>query len=105
VVTNASTASYYPTQSLACHNVSKAALACRPVLALEAGRGVWCRGRRPGKIAIRCANPAVSEKTERLPNPMRRSPDREVADLVAFLASDQAWLYHRRDGADRRGER
>jgi 3-oxoacyl-[acyl-carrier protein] reductase len=95
VVNNASTASYYPTRGLVGYNVSKAALVMLTrVLALEWARdGVRVVGVAPGKIDTDLVQPILrwSEKTERPLNPMRRiGLDREVADLVAFLASDQA---------------
>jgi 3-oxoacyl-[acyl-carrier protein] reductase len=95
VVNNASTASYYPSRGLVGYNVSKAALVMLTrVLALEWARdGVRVVGVAPGKIDTDLVQPILrwSEKTERPLNPMRRiGLDREVADLVAFLASDQA---------------
>jgi NAD(P)-dependent dehydrogenase (short-subunit alcohol dehydrogenase family) len=95
VVNNASTASYYPTRGLVGYNVSKAALVMLTrVLALEWARdGVRVVGVAPGKIDTDLVQPILrwSEKTERPLNPMRRiGLDREVADLVAFLACDQA---------------
>jgi 3-oxoacyl-[acyl-carrier protein] reductase len=64
------------------------------VLALEWARdGVRVVGVAPGKIDTDLVQPILqwSEKTDRPLNPMRRiGQDHEVADLVAFLASDQA---------------
>jgi NAD(P)-dependent dehydrogenase (short-subunit alcohol dehydrogenase family) len=95
VVNNASTASYYPSRGLVAYNVSKAALVMLTrVLALEWARdGVRVVGIAPGKIDTELVQPILrwAEKTERPLNPMRRiGQDREVADLVAFLASPQA---------------
>jgi NAD(P)-dependent dehydrogenase (short-subunit alcohol dehydrogenase family) len=95
VVNNASTASYYPSRGLVAYNVSKAGLVMLTrVLALEWARdGVRVVGVAPGKIDTELVQPIVrwSEKTERPLNPMRRiGQDHEVADLVVFLASDQA---------------
>lgn len=95
VVNNASTASYYPSRGLVAYNVSKAGLVMLTrVLALEWARdGVRVVGVAPGKIDTELVQPVVrwSEKTERPLNPMRRiGQDHEVADLVVFLASDQA---------------
>jgi 3-oxoacyl-[acyl-carrier protein] reductase len=95
VVNNASTASYYPSRGLVGYNVSKAALVMLTrVLALEWARdGVRVVGVAPGKIDTDLVQPILrwSEKTERPLNPMRRiGLDREVADLVAFLASSRA---------------
>lgn len=95
LVNNASTASYYPSRGLVAYNVSKAALVMLTrVLALEWARdGVRVVGVAPGKVDTDLAQPILrwTEKTERPLNPMRRiGQDREVADLVAFLASPQA---------------
>jgi len=95
VVNIASTASYYPSRGLVAYNVTKAALVMLTrVLALEWARdGVRVVGVAPGKIDTDLVQPILrwSEKTERPLNPMRRiGHDHEVADLVAFLASDQA---------------
>jgi 3-oxoacyl-[acyl-carrier protein] reductase len=95
VVNNASTASYYPSRGLVAYNVSKAALVMLTrVLALEWARdGVRVVGVAPGKVDTDLVQPILrwSEKTERPLNPMRRiGQDREVADLVTFLASPQA---------------
>jgi NAD(P)-dependent dehydrogenase (short-subunit alcohol dehydrogenase family) len=80
---------------LVAYNVTKAALVMLTrVLALEWARdGVRVVGVAPGKIDTDLVQPILrwSEKTERPLNPMRRiGHDHEVADLVAFLASDQA---------------
>jgi NAD(P)-dependent dehydrogenase (short-subunit alcohol dehydrogenase family) len=95
VINNASTASYYPSRGLVAYNVTKAALVMLTrVLALEWARdGVRVVGVAPGKIDTDLVQPILrwSEKTERPLNPMRRiGRDHEVADLVAFLASDRA---------------
>lgn len=95
VVNNASTAAYYPSRGLVAYNVSKAALVMLTrVLALEWVRdGVRVVGVAPGKIDTDLVQPILrwSEKTDRPLNPMRRiGHDDEVADLVAFLASQRA---------------
>jgi 3-oxoacyl-[acyl-carrier protein] reductase len=95
VVNNASTASYYPSRGLVAYNVSKAALVMLTrVLALEWARdGIRVVGVAPGKIDTDLVQPILrwAEETERPLNPMRRiGQDREVADLVTFLASPQA---------------
>jgi 3-oxoacyl-[acyl-carrier protein] reductase len=95
VVNNASTAAYYPSRGLVAYNVSKSALVMLTrVLALEWARdGVRVVGVAPGKIDTDLVQPILrwSERTAQPLNPMGRiGADREVADLVAFLVSDQA---------------
>jgi NAD(P)-dependent dehydrogenase (short-subunit alcohol dehydrogenase family) len=95
VVNNASTAAYFPSRGLAAYNVSKSALIMLTrVLALEWARdGVRVVGVAPGKIETELVQPILrwTEKHEMPLNPLRRiGEDREVADLVAFLASDRA---------------
>lgn len=95
VVNNASTASYFPSRGLAAYNVSKSALVMLTrVLALEWVRdGIRVVGVAPGKIETELVGPILqwSEKHDVPLNPMRRiGSGTEVADLVAFLASDQA---------------
>jgi 3-oxoacyl-[acyl-carrier protein] reductase len=95
VVNNASTAAYFPSRGLVAYNVSKSALVMLTrVLALEWARdGVRVVGVAPGKIDTDLVQPILrwSEQTDRPLNPMGRiGADREVADLVAFLAGDQA---------------
>lgn len=95
VVNNASTAAYFPSRGLVAYNVSKAAMVMLTrVLALEWAReGVRVVGVAPGKIDTELVAPIVAwtEKHEMPLNPMRRiGTAGEVADLVAFLVSDQA---------------
>jgi 3-oxoacyl-[acyl-carrier protein] reductase len=95
VVNNASTASYYPSRGLVAYNVSKSAMVMLTrVLALEWARdGVRVVGVAPGKIDTDLVAPIVAYTEKRaLPlNPLGRiGADREVADLVAFLVSEQA---------------
>ena len=95
IVNNASTASYYPSRGLVAYNVSKSALVMLTrVLALEWARdGIRVVGVAPGKIDTDLVQPILrwSEKRNLALNPMRRiGEDGEVADLVAFLVSDQA---------------
>ena len=95
IVNNASTASYYPSRGLVAYNVSKSALVMLTrALALEWARdGIRVVGVAPGKVDTDLVQPILrwSEK-RRLPlNPMRRIGGAdEVADLVAFLVSDEA---------------
>jgi 3-oxoacyl-[acyl-carrier protein] reductase len=95
VVNNASTAAYFPSRGLSAYNVSKSALVMLTrVLALEWAReGVRVVGVAPGKIDTELVQPILrwTEKHEMPLNPLCRigSGD-EVADLVAFLASDRA---------------
>ena len=95
VVNNASTAAYFPSRGLVAYNISKAAMVMLTrVLALEWAReGVRVVGVAPGKIDTEMVAPIVAwtEKHEMPLNPMRRiGTDAEVADLVAYLVSDQA---------------
>jgi NAD(P)-dependent dehydrogenase (short-subunit alcohol dehydrogenase family) len=95
IVNNASTASYYPSRGLVAYNVSKSALIMLTrVLALEWARdGIRVVGVAPGKIDTDLVQPILRWSEQRsLPlNPMRRiGGDGEVADLVAFLVSDEA---------------
>ena len=95
VVNNASTAAYYPTRGLAAYNISKAALVMMTrVLALEWAReNVRVVGVAPGKIDTELVQPVLrwTEKHEIPLNPQQRiGESTEVADLVAFLVSDQA---------------
>jgi len=95
IVNNASTASYYPSRGLVAYNVSKSALVMLTrVLALEWARdGIRVVGIAPGKIDTDLVQPILrwSEKRNLPLNPMRRiGGDSEVADLVAFLVSDEA---------------
>jgi NAD(P)-dependent dehydrogenase (short-subunit alcohol dehydrogenase family) len=95
IVNNASTASYYPSRGLVAYNVSKSALVMLTrVLALEWARdGVRVVGIAPGKIDTDLVQPILrwSEKRKLPLNPMRRiGGEDEVADLVAFLVSDEA---------------
>jgi len=95
IVNNASTASYYPSRGIVAYNVSKSALIMLTrVLALEWARdGIRVVGVAPGKIDTDLVQPILTWAQKRgLPlNPMRRlGGDGEVADLVAFLASDEA---------------
>jgi NAD(P)-dependent dehydrogenase (short-subunit alcohol dehydrogenase family) len=95
IVNNASTASYYPSRGLVAYNVSKSALVMLTrVLALEWARaGVRVVGIAPGKIDTDLVQPILrwSEKRDLPLNPMRRiGGEDEVADLVAFLVSDEA---------------
>jgi NAD(P)-dependent dehydrogenase (short-subunit alcohol dehydrogenase family) len=95
IVNNASTASYYPSRGLVAYNVSKSALVMLTrVLALEWARdGIRVVGVAPGKIDTDLVQPILAWAQKRsLPlNPMGRiGGDTEVADLVAFLASDEA---------------
>ena len=95
IVNNASTASYYPSRGLVAYNVSKSALVMLTrVLGLEWARdGIRVVGVAPGKVDTDLVQPILrwSEKRSLPLNPMRRigSAD-EVADLVAFLVSDEA---------------
>jgi NAD(P)-dependent dehydrogenase (short-subunit alcohol dehydrogenase family) len=95
IVNNASTASYYPSRGLVAYNVSKSGLVMLTrVLALEWARdGVRVVGIAPGKIDTDLVQPILRWSEQRnLPlNPMRRIGGQdEVADLVAFLVSDEA---------------
>ncbi len=95
IVNNASTAAYFPSRGLVGYNVSKSALVMLTrVLALEwAQDGVRVVGVAPGKVKTELVEPILrwTEKHDLPLNPMRRlGSDSEVADLVAFLASDQA---------------
>jgi NAD(P)-dependent dehydrogenase (short-subunit alcohol dehydrogenase family) len=95
IVNNASTASYYPSRGLVAYNVSKSGLVMLTrVLALEWARdGVRVVGIAPGKIDTHLVQPILRWSEQRnLPlNPMRRIGGQdEVADLVAFLVSDEA---------------
>ncbi|MFC4945160.1 SDR family NAD(P)-dependent oxidoreductase [Pseudonocardia sp. GCM10023141] len=95
VVNNASTAAYFPSRGLVAYNISKAALIMMTrVLALEWAReGVRVVGVAPGKIDTELVQPILrwSEKHDVPINPQRRiGVADEVADLVAFLVSDQA---------------
>lgn len=95
VVNNASTAAYFPSRGLAAYNVSKSALIMLTrVLALEWAReGIRVVGVAPGKIDTALVEPILrwTEKHELPLNPLRRiGTEAEVADLIAFLASDRA---------------
>lgn len=95
VVNNASTAAYFPSRGLVAYNVSKSALVMLTrVLALEWARdAVRVVGVAPGKIDTGLVEPILAwTQKHGLPlNPMRRIGfDHEVADLVAFLASERA---------------
>jgi NAD(P)-dependent dehydrogenase (short-subunit alcohol dehydrogenase family) len=95
IVNNASTASFYPSRGLVAYNVSKSALVMLTrVLALEWARdGIRVVGVAPGKIDTDLVQPilAWADKRGLSLNPMGRiGGDGEVADLVAFLASDEA---------------
>jgi NAD(P)-dependent dehydrogenase (short-subunit alcohol dehydrogenase family) len=95
IVNNASTAAYYPSRGLVAYNVSKAALVMLTrVLAVEWARDlVRVVGIAPGKIDTEMVAPIVAwtDKNNLELNPMSRlGADQEVADLVAFLVSDQA---------------
>lgn len=95
IVNNASTAAYFPSRGLVAYNVSKSALIMLTrVLALEWARdGVRVVGVAPGKIETDLVQPILrwTEKHEMPLNPLRRiGSGREVADLISFLASDQA---------------
>jgi NAD(P)-dependent dehydrogenase (short-subunit alcohol dehydrogenase family) len=95
IVNNASTASYYPSRGLVAYNVSKSALVMLTrVLALEWARdGIRVVGVAPGKVDTDLVQPILrwSEKRSLPLNPMQRiGRADEVADLVAFLVSDEA---------------
>lgn len=95
IINNASTAAYFPARGLAAYNVSKAALVMLTrVLALEwAAEGVRVVGVAPGKIQTDLVEPVLrwTAKHDLPLNPMRRiGAATEVADLVAFLASEKA---------------
>ena len=95
IINNASTAAYFPSRGLVAYNVSKSALVMLTrVLALEWARdGIRVIGVAPGKIATDLVAPILrwTEKHDLPLNPMRRiGASSEVADLVAFLASDRA---------------
>lgn len=95
IVNNASTAAYYPSRGLVAYNVSKAALTMLTrVLALEWARhGVRVVGVAPGKVDTDMVGPilAWTESRNLALNPQGRiGAASEVADLVAFLVSDQA---------------
>ena len=95
VVNNASTAAYFPSRGLVAYNVSKSAMIMLTrVLALEWAReGVRVVGVAPGKVDTELVAPIVAwtEKHAMPLNPIHRiGTDTEVADLVAFLVSDQA---------------
>ncbi|BBZ78577.1 beta-ketoacyl-ACP reductase [Mycolicibacterium anyangense] len=95
IINNASTAAFFPSRGLATYNVSKSALVTLTrVLALEWAReGIRVLGVAPGKIQTAMVEPILrwTEKHELDVNPLRRvGTDREVADLVTFLASDRA---------------
>ena len=95
IVNNASTASYYPSRGLVAYNVSKSALVMLTRgLALEWARdGIRVVGVAPGKVDTDLVQPILrwSEKRSLPLNPMRRIGGAdEVADLVAFLVSDEA---------------
>jgi NAD(P)-dependent dehydrogenase (short-subunit alcohol dehydrogenase family) len=95
MVNNASTASYYPSRGLVAYNVSKSALVMLTrVLALEWARdGIRVVGIAPGKVDTDLVQPILlwNEKRQLPLNPMRRiGRVDEIADLVAFLVSDNA---------------
>lgn len=95
IVNNASTAAYFPSRGLAAYNISKSALIMMTrVLALEWARaGVRVVGVAPGKIETDLVQPILrwTERHEMPLNPQRRiGESTEVADLIAFLVSDQA---------------
>ena len=95
IVNNASTASYYSSRGLVAYNVSKSALVMLTRgLALEWARdGIRVVGVAPGKVDTDLVQPILrwSEKRSLPLNPMRRIGGAdEVADLVAFLVSDEA---------------
>lgn len=95
IINNASTAAYFPSRGLVAYNVSKSALVMLTrVLALEWARdGIRVVGVAPGKIDTELVAPILhwTEKHDLPLNPMRRiGSGCEVAELVAFLASDHA---------------
>lgn len=95
IINNASTAAYFPSRGLATYNISKAALVTLTrVLALEWARnGIRVLGVAPGKIQTAMVEPILqwTDKHNLEVNPLRRvGTEQEVADLIAFLASDRA---------------
>ena len=95
VINVASTAAFYPSVGLAPYNVSKAALVMLTrVCALEWARdNVRVIALAPGKADTELAQPILQYFTDRnLPvNPLGRlGTVEEIADLIAYLVSDQA---------------
>lgn len=95
VINNASTAAYFPSRGLVAYNVSKAGMIMLTrVLALEWAReGIRVVGVAPGKVDTSLVQPILrwTEKHDLPLNPIGRiGSELEVADLIAFLASEKA---------------
>ena len=95
IVNVTSTAALYPSVGFSAYNASKAALSMLTrTLALEWAReGVRVVGVAPGKVDTALVAPIVafSERHELPLNPLGRiGRPEEVADLIAYLASDRA---------------
>jgi 3-oxoacyl-[acyl-carrier protein] reductase len=95
VVNVSSTASLYPSVGFSAYNASKAALSMLTrTLALEwAAEGIRVVGVAPGKVDTALVAPIVtfSERHELPLNPLGRiGRPEEVADFIAYLASDRA---------------
>jgi NAD(P)-dependent dehydrogenase (short-subunit alcohol dehydrogenase family) len=95
VVNVSSTAALYPSVGFSAYNASKAALSMLTrTLALEwASEGIRVVGVAPGKVDTVMVTPIVafSERHELPLNPLGRiGRPEEVADFIAYLASDRA---------------
>jgi 3-oxoacyl-[acyl-carrier protein] reductase len=95
VVNVSSTAAFYPSVGLCSYNVSKAALnMLTRCLALEWARdGIRVVGVSPGKIDTELVEPIMEwvDRTEQKVNLLDRlGAAEEVAELIAYLASDRA---------------
>ncbi len=95
VVLISSASAGHPVGGAALYSASKAAAECfiRSVAQELGARGITCNSVQPGLTLSREVDPAICEKVARWTALGRAGQPQDIADVVAFLASDEArWL-------------
>lgn len=95
VVLISSASAAHPVGNAALYSAAKAAAECfvRSVAQELGGRGITCNSVQPGLTLSREVDPAICEKVARWTALGRPGQPQDIADVVAFLASDEArWL-------------
>ncbi|MFA7604600.1 MAG: SDR family oxidoreductase [Novosphingobium sp.] len=95
VVLISSASAAHPVGNAALYSAAKAAAECfvRSVAQELGERGITCNSVQPGLTLSREVDPAICEKVARWTALGRPGQPQDIADVVAFLASDEArWL-------------